>query len=106
MHSTKMKRFFKHADDSGDGLVNEDEFRAVVGDQFVKNWLAAQEIDASNADKLFMLLDKGTHELSVEDLVSGVSKLKGVAKSIDLAVLQRETQQLHTAVMDTQSAIS
>merc|ERR1712146_190646 len=53
-------------------------------------WLAAQELDASDGEKLFTLLDKGNGHLSALDLVQGVSHLKGASRSIDLAALTRK----------------
>jgi len=83
-HAKKMQVFFDAADESLDGTVDLKEFRAILEDPQVKMWLVAHELDASDGDSLFMLMDKGSHTLTVEDFVLGVSQLKGSARSIDL----------------------
>jgi len=56
----------------------------------VKAWLGAQGLDASDATCLFELMDDGSGELETQELVSGVAKLKGPARSLDLAMLEFE----------------
>merc|ERR1712222_25838 len=88
-HSGKMGDFFREADVSGDGLLDRSEFRRILRNDKVKTWLAAQDLDASNADNIFALLDPGTGKLSAHDLVKGVGRLKGTARSMDLLNMQR-----------------
>merc|ERR1712137_329281 len=86
-HARKMKRFMQKADMSGDGGSSREEFKGVLKSEDVRAWLAAQEIDAGDADLLFSLLDTGDEELTADELVVGVTRLKGAAKSIDLYAL-------------------
>jgi len=111
VHTKKMEAFFKEADESGDGKVDLEEFRAILDTAQVRVWLAAQELDASDADKLFMLLDKGNGSLTATDLVKGVARLKGGARSIDLIVslrqmahLLEEMHRLHDSIGEMQIA--
>merc|ERR1712137_264396 len=83
-HAMKMRKFMKKADISGDGSLSREEFKAVLKCEDVRAWFAAQEIDAGDADLLFSLLDTGDEALTAEELVVGVSRLKGSARSIDL----------------------
>merc|ERR1712063_232560 len=83
-HARKMKRFMQKADMSGDGGLSREEFKGVLKSEDVRAWLAAQEIDAGDADLLFSLLDTGDETLTAEELVVGISRLKGGARSIDL----------------------
>eukprot|EP00928_Gymnodinium_smaydae_P043323 TRINITY_DN29052_c0_g1_i2.p2 TRINITY_DN29052_c0_g1~~TRINITY_DN29052_c0_g1_i2.p2 ORF type:complete len:344 (+),score=84.34 TRINITY_DN29052_c0_g1_i2:1545-2576(+) len=87
LHTKKMKHLFAQADDSGDGILNKDEFLEVMDDPSVKTWLAAMELDAGDPETLWELLDDGDGHLTAEELVKGVGKLKGTAKSIDLVTL-------------------
>merc|ERR1712034_25122 len=89
VHTRKMKCLFEAADASGDGSLDIDEFRAILQKIQVRTWLAAQGLDASDADKLFLLLDDGNNSLTAEELVKGVSRLKGAARNLDLVVLMR-----------------
>jgi hypothetical protein len=86
-HLKKMSRLISMADSSGEGKVDKDEFMTIVQDKEVKHWLAAQGLDTSDAGNLFKLMDDGSGDLSAAELVRGVSKLKGAARSLDLAML-------------------
>jgi len=91
-HSKKMKVFFDAADTSLDGCVDLPEFRSILENPQVIMWLKAQQLDASDGDSLFMLMDNGSHKLTVEDFVKGVSRLKGDARSFDLRKLMHQHQ--------------
>mmetsp|Transcript_61823 Transcript_61823/g.116896 ORF Transcript_61823/g.116896 Transcript_61823/m.116896 type:complete len:634 (-) Transcript_61823:106-2007(-) len=86
----EMMRFMQHADTSHDGGLTLAEFVRVCQDEHVKAWLGAQGLDASDATCLFELMDDGSGELETQELVSGVAKLKGPARSLDLAMLEFE----------------
>lgn len=93
LHTKKMKVLFEHADESGDGVLDIDEFRQVMKNQSVRTWLAAQDLHMNSpeaSDQLFRLLDDGDGALMAQELVEGVARLKGPAKSMDLAVFNLE----------------
>merc|ERR1719272_1105084 len=85
IHTKKMDALIAAADDSGDGLLDLEEFRDIVAEPQVRTWLAAQELNVNDPDHLFLMMDveqKG--HLSSEDIVKGVSRLKGAARSMDM----------------------
>eukprot|EP00931_Biecheleriopsis_adriatica_P020542 TRINITY_DN13693_c0_g1_i1.p1 TRINITY_DN13693_c0_g1~~TRINITY_DN13693_c0_g1_i1.p1 ORF type:complete len:669 (-),score=139.26 TRINITY_DN13693_c0_g1_i1:76-2082(-) len=84
LHCKKMQALFVHADSSGDGLLVKEEFREVMKDPQVTTWLAAQELTVNDPDTLFELLSTHGH-IAVDDLVQGVARLKGPARSMDMA---------------------
>eukprot|EP00435_Cladocopium_sp_Y103_P060332 s215_g22.t1 len=61
------------------------EFVEIMNIPEVRTWLAAQELPVQDPNILFNLLDDGDAELTAEELVKGVERLKGTAKGIDLA---------------------
>merc|ERR1712203_321056 len=76
-----------------------------VDSDHIKLWLSAMELDPSEADPLFRLLDQDRDGfLSLHELVSGVSKLKGTAKNLDIITLKEELQSLHQSVRVLQGA--
>jgi len=113
-HFKKMNRFFEMADTSKDGLLSREEFVTMLKDDTVAMWMAAQGLDAgSDLDTVFELLSHGRAHLTPVDFVTGVSKLKGVARSIDIQVLLRHhdyTQQqchdLQMKVQEVQNALN
>lgn len=102
-HTKKMKILFEAADDSGDGQLSIDEFRCVMANEQVRNWMAAQELDASDADLLFDLIKKnkgGAGEedqdtLCAQDMVKGMQALKGSGKSMDLKLAIKHLDAVH-----------
>merc|ERR1712100_174069 len=105
-HTRKMQHLFEAADESCDGSVDLSEFTKILEDESVRTWLAAQELDASDAATLFQLLDKGNNSLDATDLVKGVSQLKGSARSIDLQLLIRKHGQLEVIVGEVYKKLS
>eukprot|EP00435_Cladocopium_sp_Y103_P051045 s169_g15.t1 len=121
-HLAKMSLLFDEADTSGDGRLDlEDhqgwmeiankpwgvmlEFKSILDDYEVKIWLAAMDLDVSDVEELFQMLDDGQEplrapgtpdvdgRLSAEELVRGVAKLRGAARAMDL----RKIHQLNLA---------
>merc|ERR1719253_1176352 len=96
-HARKMDMFFRSADVSQDGWVDKSEFDRILKMPMVKHWLAAQELDASDADILFYHLDENHDErLCAMDLVQGVAKLKGAARNLDLFHMHNKQESLQS----------
>eukprot|EP00928_Gymnodinium_smaydae_P043711 TRINITY_DN29238_c0_g1_i1.p1 TRINITY_DN29238_c0_g1~~TRINITY_DN29238_c0_g1_i1.p1 ORF type:complete len:527 (+),score=81.81 TRINITY_DN29238_c0_g1_i1:48-1583(+) len=95
-HINKMKRLWKEADASRDGYISFDEWEQLTKDPGVKTWLASMELDASDAHLIFELLDESKDgKLSFEELVTGMSKFRGAAKSIELQTVCRQLQKIN-----------
>lgn len=95
----EMLSFMKHADRSNDGTLTREEFETVLSDQAVKAWLGAQGLDASDASDLFELMDDGSGTLESKELVQGVGKLKGPARSLDLAKSMYDQIQMESRIL-------
>jgi len=95
VHADKMGRLFNEADENGNGMVTLEEFRTVIKDSIVETWLASMDLDMRDSDTLFMLIDEdGDGEITVEELIQGVARLKGPARSIDLNIMKIQQQKL------------
>lgn len=93
-HFQKMKMFFNQSDVSGDGMINFEEFVNVVSQQEAQLWLSAMELDEKDHRLLFSLLDNGDGQIELDELVKGVGRLKGAAKSIDVIRIMRELESM------------
>ncbi|CAK9067376.1 unnamed protein product [Durusdinium trenchii] len=100
LHTKKMKTLFEAADESGDGYIDRNEFCDIMNIPEVRTWLAAQELPVQDPNVLFNLLDDGDAELTAEELVKGVERLKGTAKGIDLAAFIAEYRSFAAKVAD------
>eukprot|EP00435_Cladocopium_sp_Y103_P069186 s44_g32.t2 len=124
---------FKAADFDGSGRLDKGEWLQVCDDYSVQLWLAAMGLDVSNAalvhelicaknnkedqttagrshhpclfDIPATLLTASQDDLNAKDLVSGIARLKGSARNIDMALFRKEF--LHTAkvVKDMQEKV-
>jgi hypothetical protein len=84
----KMEKLIKIANSSGDGCLSMAQFRAVLQNPGVKNWLEAMDMETRDGTLLFRLLDRdGDDRLTVDELAAGFSRLKGGAKSLDVQLL-------------------
>jgi len=53
----------------------------------IQSWLASMDLEASDADKLFDMLRGTDPDVDRNHLVSGISALKGTARSLDVHYL-------------------
>ncbi|CAE7242440.1 CACNA1G [Symbiodinium necroappetens] len=100
LHTKKMRTLFAAADESGDGFIDREEFCEIMNIPEVRTWLAAQELPVRDPNVLFSLLDDGDAELTAEELVKGVERLKGTAKGIDLAAFIAEYRDFASKVAE------
>jgi len=89
VHLTEMTRLFAAADSDLSGHLTFQEFHFLMADPFVGSWMAAYEIDVTDVELLFCLMDDGDGTISANELVTGVSRLKGYARSMDLHAMNR-----------------
>lgn len=104
MHMKKMSLLFNSAS-LGNGTITFEEFQHLVSAPAVKTWLAAYELRSDDAQSLFKLLDNGDGQLTVEELVQGVSALKGPAKSLDMHAVKKEILKLKACLRDIRSEL-
>jgi len=99
-HVKKMLQFLTAADDSNDGVLQREELKKILENPDMKVWLSAQDLDVVDVDLLFDFLDGGEGHISSAELISGVARLKGAARSIDLVGLMHMTSSLNTQMKD------
>jgi len=97
-HEKKMMHLFQAANPTYDSCINRAEFARIFEDQTLKTWLSAQDVEVKDVHLLFDLMDSGEHLLSLEDLIQGIARLKGTARSLDLIGLMHVTSHLFSHV--------
>merc|ERR1712137_461120 len=88
-HRTKMVKLLKETDRTSDGMVDRAEFQTMLQDVNLKTWLAAQEVGCGDSDILFDFLDGGDGEINQQEMIDGIQRMKGPARSIDVNALIR-----------------
>merc|ERR1712241_267367 len=76
-----MSQLFDAADTSGDGLLSFGELDTLLGHSKVRAWLAELGINPCDTQMLFDLLDDGDGRVDKDEFVTGLTKLKGEART-------------------------
>lgn len=89
----KLRAVFQAMDVSQDGNLNWSEFRHIITNPDVKTWCSILELEVADAEMLFELLDDdGSGDVSYDEFLNGVTRLKGQARSLDLVSVMRSVE--------------
>jgi len=90
-----MKQIFDEADTDQSGSISWDEFENHLGDPRVRAHLRSLGLEFEEARALFQLLDiDKSGDIAIDEFVFGLLRLKGGAKSVDLATLMYENKRI------------
>jgi len=102
----KVKTFFQEADRDRSGKLSLEEFRLHLRNKNVSAYFRALDLDVSQAEVLFNLLDQdGSNLVSLEEFLSGCMRLKGQARSIDVNMLLHENRALSNKISQLVSVV-
>lgn len=105
LHKEKMGRLFEHADLDSNGCIDCVEFHQLLQDKEVRQWLSSMELDIwteQDGDALFTMIDDGDGLVTLDELVKGVARLKGQARNVDLALMNKRLLELKQDLLDMQ----
>lgn len=87
-HMSIMRQVYHELDTNNNGEVSFEEFQKHINDERIQAYLQKLELDASQIQMLFKLLDRD-HSGGVEaaEFVQGCMRLRGQAKAVDVAFL-------------------
>jgi len=103
----KVRTFFKEADKDKSGMLSIEEFRGTLKHPEVQAYFSALDLDVSQAELLFTLLDQdGSHLVSLDEFLAGCMRLRGQAKSIDVNMLLQANRRLFGRITDFMEAIA
>lgn len=86
-----LRELFMEADEDASGTLSWHEFKTHVKDERVLAYLNSLELDGSQVQSLFELLDvDSSGSVAIDEFVSGCMRLRGTAKSIDICALLYE----------------
>ncbi|CAE7234962.1 Scn11a [Symbiodinium natans] len=102
----KVSALFRQADISGDGKIDMKEFKRLLKAPKLHLWLSQLEIETTDLWGLFQMLDTGDGEISLEEFEAGTMRIKGMARSFDLAQVHRLVERLSLKVDDIARQVS
>jgi len=92
---SQLREIFLDADEDGNRMITLEEFQERAKDPMVWANLLSLGLEVSEARGLFNLLDMdGSGSVGIEEFLMGCMRLKGYAKTIDLATLMYENKRL------------
>lgn len=92
-YAKHLEDLFHDADTDGSGTLAWEEFRDHCSSDHVKAYLSTLNLKVSDVSSLFRLLDtNGNGYVCISEFVSGCSRIKGEARSIDLCTLLYESR--------------
>mmetsp|Transcript_125374 Transcript_125374/g.234476 ORF Transcript_125374/g.234476 Transcript_125374/m.234476 type:complete len:214 (-) Transcript_125374:37-678(-) len=93
--SRDVEDLFIAADKDGSDSLSWQELKTHMQDPKVKAYFQALEFDVHQAHNLFKLLDiDGNDQVTLQEFLEGCIRLRGQARSIDLALVLQNQQQL------------
>mmetsp|Transcript_62119 Transcript_62119/g.110841 ORF Transcript_62119/g.110841 Transcript_62119/m.110841 type:complete len:659 (+) Transcript_62119:84-2060(+) len=91
-------KLFKEIDTNDSGTITINEFEEKLEDERALVYLKCLKLDCTEARTLFALLDVDrSGSVEIEEFLLGCEKLKGEARSLDVAVIQYELRHLSHA---------
>lgn len=100
----QMSTIFGVIDTDGSGIINLEELGECLADERLQMYLAALDLDTSDAATLFTLLDwDDSGSIDINEFCEGCLKLKGEARSFDINCLLYNVRKLakHIAVLES-----
>ncbi|CAK9022734.1 Sodium channel protein type 11 subunit alpha (NaN) (Sensory neuron sodium channel 2) (Sodium channel protein type XI subunit alpha) (Voltage-gated sodium channel subunit alpha Nav1.9) [Durusdinium trenchii] len=79
----KLEGIFAACDESGDGVLTENELTELMRDPRVQVYLESLEIDVRESTALFRLLQNSEGVICCDDFIDGILRCKGPARAID-----------------------
>merc|ERR1712113_595884 len=83
-HIQNLEHLFNVLDESGDSIVTESEFCAMLEEEYVSTWFASLDLDASDHGRLFWQLANEEGKLHLHDFIKAVRRIRGTSKAIDM----------------------
>lgn len=100
-----MRRIFQNLDVDLGGTITMDEFRGVLVQPMMRTLLSILEVDTQDIEGLFHLLDDGDGHIHLEELIAGVMRIRGQARSMDVVSLQIQTKRVQTQLRNIRELI-
>lgn len=102
----EVKALFCEIDADGDNMLSLDELEQTMKNASVKAYLSSMQIDVSQVWDIFKLLDDdGSGTINVEEFADGCLRLRGQAKSLDIAFLKFEVLKLQKKMQSFMSFV-
>lgn len=91
-YASKMRQFFEKLDKNHSGFLTWQDFNAALQQPELRSWMATLDLETYDLVNLFHLIDDGDGRITVAEFLEGAIRLRGLAKSVDLAQVLNTTR--------------
>jgi voltage-gated sodium channel len=103
---SRIQEVFEELELAEGGRIVWDDFQEYLDEPKMKALFKAIDLDISEAQSLFRLLDtRDSGSIITDDFIMGCLRLKGPAKSIDIATLMSEIRRITRILKDNRNTI-
>jgi len=96
-----VRELFVESDADGSGVVSWGEFQAQLNSKSMKEYFKHLDIDISEAQGLFSLLDSNSDgEITADEFLNGSLRLRGQARALEMEVVMRAISDLNVMVLE------
>lgn len=107
LYTKKVQQFFKEADEDNSGTLTWDEFERHMDNKKVKGYFQSLDIDVSQANILFDLLDSDQSDcVTIDEFLDGCTRLRGGASKTEMNMLLFLTHKLSDQMHDLEKHLS
>lgn len=90
----RLTRLFKMADINNDSLLTRSELGYLLQKRSIRTWLEAMDIPCTDIGILFDVIGEGKAKITADEFISGITRLKGGARNIDMLSVRAMVQDL------------
>lgn len=100
-----LEDLFKAVDLSDDGYISLHEFEEILEIPQARGFMELLDLEVSEARTVFELLDDGDGMVSYAEFSSGVMRLKGQARAMDVIASMRDIRHLQNMILDVENLL-
>jgi len=104
-HVSRIKELFESISSDDSGFLTLTEFERHLKSESVQAYFTSIEVEVDDAWTIFKLLGTQGGAFDIEDFVMGCLRLKGVARSVDIALLLNDQKWLAKKVVDLTTCV-
>lgn len=103
--TAKLRHIFEILDEDYSGSIDRNELDELLHSPTILGWLSVFELDVSDMNMIFSVLDDGTGSINYDEFIHGVLRMRGFAKGVDVVNLICETQKIIRHLEDLKAGL-
>lgn len=107
IYVNKMRKLFEAVNAGGTGSISLDQFNHMLTNPDVVVVLKSLDFEVHDAQNLFHMLDVNmAGEITFDDFIKGMTRMKGPARSVDLVTLMGASDRMFSKLLSVSESMS